>query len=191
MIVCGLHDVGLRVVEQLHAAGEPVVVVDDDPDPRLLRIVIGLGRRRTSPGTRAAARPSTRPASPRAAALVCTAADDLDNLEIALLARRIRPDLRVVVQLGNAAVGRAVAQVTGPASVLDVAGLAAPTLAEACLDQRSRLLDIGGAAVRARGARGHRSSGTLRALFGDLAPIAVRAGRRRRRCTSARAATSS
>ena len=37
VIVCGLHDVGLRIVEQLHAAGERVVVVDDDPDQRRLR----------------------------------------------------------------------------------------------------------------------------------------------------------
>src|ERR1700760_678401 len=42
VIICGLHDVGVRVVEQLHAAGEQVLVVDDGTDPRLARIVEGL-----------------------------------------------------------------------------------------------------------------------------------------------------
>jgi hypothetical protein len=31
VIMCGLHDVGMRVLEQLHAAVERVIVVDDDP----------------------------------------------------------------------------------------------------------------------------------------------------------------
>ena len=43
MIVCGLQGVGLRTVEQLHQSRVPVVVVDDDPDPRLARIVEGWG----------------------------------------------------------------------------------------------------------------------------------------------------
>src|SRR5271167_4868986 len=42
VIICGLHDVGLRVVEQLHAAGEQVLVIDDGTDPRLARIVDSL-----------------------------------------------------------------------------------------------------------------------------------------------------
>jgi len=33
----------MRVVEQLHAAGEHVIVIDDDPDPPLLRLVISWG----------------------------------------------------------------------------------------------------------------------------------------------------
>ena len=41
VIVCGLHDVGLRVVEQLVAAGEQVVVVDDNPNHPLVRVIAG------------------------------------------------------------------------------------------------------------------------------------------------------
>ena len=171
VIVCGLHDLGLRVVEQLHAAGEHVVVVDDDPDPRLLRVIAGWGvehldaspRRHTALDEAGVA---------DASALNCTASHDLDNLEIALLARRIRPDLRVVVQLGNAAVGRAVGTVTGPGSVLDVASLAAPTLTEACLDLHSRALDIGGDQFVLQEFTVE-AQATLRSRFGDLVPIAV------------------
>ena len=43
MIVCGLRGVGVRIVEQLHAAGTRVVIVDDDPDPVLERFGSTLG----------------------------------------------------------------------------------------------------------------------------------------------------
>jgi Trk K+ transport system NAD-binding subunit len=171
VIVCGLHDVGMRVVEQLCIAGERVVVLDDDPDPRLLHIVRDLGAEHVAEsGRRAATLESAGIAA--ATALVCTAESDLHNLEIALLARRLVPDLRVVAQLGNDAVGRAVARVTGSASVLDVATIAAPTFAEACLDLRTRDVDIAGEPFRVQELVAPRDA-TLRAVYGDLAPIAV------------------
>jgi voltage-gated potassium channel Kch len=43
VIVCGLHGVGLRIVEQLNLSGVPAVVVDDNPDLRLIRSLIGWG----------------------------------------------------------------------------------------------------------------------------------------------------
>jgi len=43
MIVCGLHGVGFRTVEQLHQSRVRVVVVDDAPDPRLAQIVESWG----------------------------------------------------------------------------------------------------------------------------------------------------
>ena len=39
VIVCGLPGVGLRIVEQLTLSGVPAVVVDDDPDPPLARML--------------------------------------------------------------------------------------------------------------------------------------------------------
>jgi voltage-gated potassium channel Kch len=43
VIVCGLHGVGLRIVELLHSSSVPTVVIDDDPGPRLARTLIGWG----------------------------------------------------------------------------------------------------------------------------------------------------
>lgn len=171
VIVCGLREVGLRVIEQLRNAGEQVVVVDDVPDARLLRICHELGAVHLAASGR---RTSTLRLAgiDGAAALICTADSDLDNLEVALLARRLRPELRVVVQLGNESVGRAVARVTGPDTVLDVATIAAPTLAESCLDQHSRPIDLGGEPFVVQELQAHHD-GTLRSHFGDLAPIAV------------------
>lgn len=172
VIVCGLHDVGLRIVEQLHAAGERIVVVDDAPNPRLLRIIadwpdvhhlLASGQRTA---TLAAA------GLERAGAIVCVDPDDLRNLEIALLARRLRPDVRVVVGLSNLAVGRAVERVTGPGTVLDVASLAAPAFVEACLASGAHRIELAGQEFRIRELP-VAASGSLRVLFGDLAPLAV------------------
>jgi Trk K+ transport system NAD-binding subunit len=174
VIVCGLHDVGLRIVEQLQAAGESVIVVDDDPNPRLLRIVADLEvPHLAASGQRASA---LRAAGiERAVAIVCVVPDELRNLEIALLARNLQPDLRVVVQLTNQAVGRAVARVTGAGTVLDVATLAAPAFVEACLSRRVHHLELAGQEFRIL-EKTVDTGGTLRALFGDLAPVAVVTG---------------
>ncbi|HST83232.1 MAG TPA: NAD-binding protein [Kineosporiaceae bacterium] len=172
VIVCGLHGEGLRTIEQLHLAGVRVVVVDDRPDPRLVRIVQGWGLPHLEQDSRA---PRTLVAAglAGAAALICAESDDLHTLETALLARELRPDARVVVQIRNPAVGRAVAS-TG-VSVLDVAGLSAPSLVEACLQTGNHEVEILGVrflavTVRAAGA----GRGTLRDRYGDLAPVAVR-----------------
>lgn len=171
VIVCGLHDVGLRIVEQLHAAGERVIVVDDDPDRRLLSVIADWG----VPHLLASAQRSTTLRSvglDRAAALICVDQHELRNLEIALLARRLRPDLRVVVQLTNLVVGQAVARVSGAGSVLDVATLAAPSFVDACLSRRSHVIDLAGREFRIS-EHPIDVGGTVRTIFGDLAPVAV------------------
>ena len=171
IIVCGLHDVGLRIVEQLHAAGEQVVVVDDSPDPRHLRVIADWSVRHIDASAQRAAT-LTAAGLDTAAALVCVDPDDLRNLDIALLGRRLRPDLRVVVQLTNLAVGRAMSRVTGAGTVLDVATLAAPAFVEACQARTSHAIDLAGQpfVLVEQAVEVH---GSLRALFGDLAPIAV------------------
>ncbi len=75
--------------------------------------------------------------------MLCVVDDDLANLEIALVAREMRPDVRVVTQLGNQAIGRAMSDGNGPGAVLDVAGLAAPAIVEACLSRRIHEVPVG------------------------------------------------
>jgi Trk K+ transport system NAD-binding subunit len=168
VIVCGLHGVGLSIVEELSLSGVPAVVVDDDPDLRLARTLLGWGVPHI-------------PASPRspetlaeagldgAAAVICALEHDLATLETALLTRELRADVRVIVQLGNPAVGRAL---TGIAiSVLDVAGLSAPAIVEACLHTPQEIRLAGQAFCAARTVA--RRAGRLRELYGALAPVAV------------------
>ena len=104
--------------------------------------------------------------------MLCVVDSELTNLEIALVARELRPDIRVVSQLGNQAIGRAVAGGNGPGAVLDVATLAAPAIVEACLSRRVHEIGIGDETFLVATLPVDRAS-TLRGLFGDLAPIAV------------------
>jgi Trk K+ transport system NAD-binding subunit len=171
VIVCGLDGVGLRTVEQLHLAGVSVVVIDDQPDPRLSRIIARWDVVQIV-GSARLAETLLRAGLPGATAVVCVENDELRSLEIALLVNELSPDTRLVVQLANAAVGLAVADVTGSGSVLDVAELAAPSVVEACQQRTSHELDLDGdgfvvAAVPVTHAT------TLRQEFRELAPVAV------------------
>jgi Trk K+ transport system NAD-binding subunit len=169
VIVCGLDGVGLRTVEQLHLAGVRVVVIDDHPDPRLTRVVRNWGVPEVT-GSSRLAETLTEAGLAGAAAVVCVQADDLHTLETALLARELRPDVRVVVQIRNPAVGRAL---TGSGvSVLDVAGLSAPSVVEACLRTGAHEVDLAGERFVLVNETAPRKA-TLRALYGDAAPVAV------------------
>jgi len=168
VIVCGLPGVGLRIVEELALSGVPAVVVDDAPDPPLARLIDSWGIPLIT-STRAE-EALTSAGLAGAVAVICAQHDDLRTLETALLARRLRDDVRVVAQLNNPAVGRAVKEVG--VAVLDVAGLSAPSVVEACLREGVQRMTVSGEqflAVRTTAPR----AATLRQLYGDLAPVAV------------------
>ena len=149
VIVYGVRGVGLRTVEHLHAADIPTVVVaagPDDADPVADALLAAWGVPRVTGRPREAleqARLDT------AAAVVCVPDDDLRATETALLVRRMRPDVRLVVRMGNAAVRRALTQVSGKDVVLDVAALAAPAVVEACRGTQPRHLVLAGQAFHA------------------------------------------
>jgi Trk K+ transport system NAD-binding subunit len=170
VIVCGLSGVGARIVEQLHAAGVEVVVIDDEADARPLR---GLGVELIEGNARLS---ETLDAAGLAGAeaVVCVESDDLRTLEICLLAREMRPDLRVVAQLRNPAVGRALAGAR--VAVLDVAALSAPAVVQVCRGGNAHPIELGGrrfvvTTVTVNTVPGGEAS--LRTLFGDVAPIGV------------------
>ncbi|WP_213011201.1 NAD(P)-binding protein, partial [Paractinoplanes toevensis] len=169
IIVCGLDDVGLRTVEQLHLAGVQVVVVEDDADPRLVRVVRGWGVPIVV-GSPRLIETLDEAGLAGAAAVICVLADDLHTIEAALLTRENRPGLRIVVQLRNPAVGRALSALS--ISVLDVAGLSAPSLVESCLGTGTHDLDLDGHPFVATQVVAD-TGGRLRSRFGSLAPLAV------------------
>ena len=178
VVVCGLHTVALRAVEQLYLAGVGVVVIDEDPDPRLVSAVEawGIPYIRRHP---ILSDPLTAAGLAGAAAVICAESSDLNTLETALQVRKLRPEVRLVVHLDNPGIGDAVEEITGAGSVLDVAGLFAPSVVDACLRRRTHGLELGGehfVAAEVSAAR----DGTLRELYGDLAPIGVLTGRAER-----------
>jgi len=170
IIVCGLDGIGVTIVEQLHRCGQQVVIVEQFAKPAQLLSVAAwttavVGSQGSLAQTLAAADIET------ASAIVCVAADDLKNVQIALQARHMNDRLRVVSQLGNNAVRRAMAVDNGPGAVIDSASLAAPSIVEACLGRRMHEMQFGATTFVA--ATLPVAGGTLRSAFGDLAPVAV------------------
>ena len=108
----------------------------------------------------------------RARAVVCAGADDASNLEIALLARKANPDVRVVARLANDVLREAMAADNGPGAMLGVADLTAPSVVEACLAHSAHPVDAAGIRFVVSGTEVPRDA-TLREIYGDLAPVAV------------------
>ncbi len=170
IIVCGLDGIGVTIVEQLRRCGQQVVVLEQFTNPSQLQSVSAwtsavVGSKGSLAQTLDAAGIWT------ASAIVCVVAQDLQNVQLALQARHMNPLVRVVSQLGNNAVRRAMAVDNGPGAVIDGASLAAPAIVEACLGRRLHEMQFGtttfvAATVPVEG-------GTLRSTFGDLAPVAV------------------
>jgi Trk K+ transport system NAD-binding subunit len=171
VIVCGLEGVGLRTVEQLRVADVGVVVLDDDPSGRMAALVESWGAARISsegdPGARLRAAGLAG-----ARAVVCTHASDLRNVETSLLVRDMREEVAVVVHLDNPTVGHAVEDATGAGSALDVAGLFAPAVVDACMGRTTYDVVLGEELFVAAEVP-VTAPGTLRTLFGDLAPVGI------------------
>ena len=108
----------------------------------------------------------------RARAVICAGDNDATNLEIALLARKANPDVRVVARLANDVLRTAMAADKRPGAILDVADLAAPSVVEACLAQTTHPFEAAGIEFVVSGAAAPRDA-TLREIYGDLAPVAV------------------
>jgi Trk K+ transport system NAD-binding subunit len=171
VIVCGLHEVGVRTVEQLRLAGALVVVLDDEADERFVPVVRRWGVPLLARGGHLS-EPLYDAGIKGAAAVVCIEPSDLRTLETMLLVRDLRPDVRLVGHLDNPAVARAVEEVTGAGTVLDVAALFAPSVTEACLGRRAHDIAIGAtrfATVEVDAPR----PGTLRELYGALVPLGI------------------
>ncbi len=173
VIVCGLHTISLRAVELLIATGTRVVVLDDSPDPRLVPTIRNWGVPLMQRGE--SGEPLIEGGIEGAMAVICAESSDLLTLETALLVRDMSEDVRVIVHLDNPAVGNAVEDVTGHGSVLDVAGLFAPSVVSTCMGHDADRLDIGGEEFIAATVDVDRHA-TLRALFGDLAPVGLKHG---------------
>jgi Trk K+ transport system NAD-binding subunit len=171
VIVCGLNDVALRTVEQLHLAGARVVVLSDEPDERLIRIVLGWGIPHLPRGGHLS-EPLFDAGIAGASAVVCAENTDLRTLETVLQIRDLRPEVHVVADLDNPSVAHALEGVLSSVGVLDVAALFAPAVVETCVGRRAREIVLGETSFVAAEVLAPRD-GTLRELYGSLAPIGV------------------
>jgi Trk K+ transport system NAD-binding subunit len=153
IIVSGDDALAITIIEELESAGAHVVK-------------LGTGDLTTMCDVLESANIS------EALAVVCAGDDDAANLEIALLARRSNPSVRVVARLANDVLRAAVAADNGPGAILDVAELTAPSVVEACLAHRTHPFEAAGTQFLVSGSEVPRP-GTLREIYGDLAPVAI------------------
>src|SRR5438128_8703399 len=124
-ILCGLGKVGWRVLEQLRAAGTPIVAIDNHcapDDPRLAGTPLIQGDCRHADVLRRAGLEHAR-------GVVILTSDDLVSLSTALLVRHLHPTIRVVVRLFNHSLIARLGSAMGNMQALSTSALAAPLLA--------------------------------------------------------------
>jgi len=147
IIVAGDGALGRRIIDELTDQALPVVALE-------------------SPSGLAAAGVAG------ATAVIAADVDDSVNLEVALLAREANPAVRVVARLANPVLREALNDGIGPGAILDVADLSAPSVVEAVLGKAAHTVTAGGVrfVVASDTVPEH---GTLRSIYGRLAPVAV------------------
>jgi Trk K+ transport system NAD-binding subunit len=128
VVVCGLGQVGYRIVQELHGLGEDVVCVEARDkqsfvaEVQALGVPVHLGDARNDHVLRAAG-------VERAKAVICATGDDLANLEAALDVKRMSPGTRVLMRMFD----QGLAGKVGGAMALDqsfsTSALAAPLVA--------------------------------------------------------------
>jgi Trk K+ transport system NAD-binding subunit len=135
VIVCGLGNIGFRIVDALVDMGVPVVAVEHNESVRAIaalrrrRVPILIGDSRSEEILR-----NARVGD--AACLVAATSDDVANLEAALNARAMRPDLRVVLRLFDSDLAARVERSFGISVSRTVSGLSAPAFAAAATGRR-------------------------------------------------------
>jgi Trk K+ transport system NAD-binding subunit len=125
IIVCGLGNVGFRVVEELRALGELVVVIEQDagnpfiPSARRLGAAVILGNAVVPEVLRQAHAETAR-------AVAAATSNELLNLEIALLVRELKPGQRILVRLSDPQLAQTLREAAQVRLALSIPELAAP-----------------------------------------------------------------
>ena len=139
VVVCGLGNVGFRVVEELHAIGERVVAIDKTADNPF----IATTRRKGVPtfvGDATVPEVLRQARADTAKAVIACTSSELANLEIALLVREIKADQRVIVRLSDPQFAETVREAADIKLALSIPALAAPAFAAALFGDRVQTL---------------------------------------------------
>ncbi|MEA2001386.1 MAG: NAD(P)-binding protein [Actinomycetota bacterium] len=137
VILCGLGQVGYRVSQELQRFDTEVTVVELDPSGPFVSTVTHEGipilfedARRTEVLIKAGLE--------RASAVIACTDNDLTNVEIALDAREVRPDIRVVLRLFDQGMASKIVKSFDIEAAFSSAALAAPAFAAAAVDPSVR-----------------------------------------------------
>lgn len=133
VILFGLGKVGLRVLQQLVALQQQAVVIEKDPNcpnfayARHHGVPIRLGTAREE-------RILEELNAAEAKSVICCTDDDLANLELAIDARKIRPDIRVVLRMYDQELAEKIRDTMNIDLAFSTAMLSAPLFATASMD---------------------------------------------------------
>lgn len=125
VLLCGLGNVGFRVLDFLRTAGIPVVAVDQQADPNDSRL---FGTRLVKGDFRDKA-VLTEAGVREARGVIIITSDDLVNISCALLVRSLNPDVRIVLRMFNQNLVTRLGKAVRNVMAFSVSALSAPILA--------------------------------------------------------------
>lgn len=137
VILCGLGQVGYRVASELQRFDTEVTVVEFDPAGAFVSRI----REQGVPILFGDARDTDvliKAGLERAVAVIACTDDDLTNIEIALDAREVRPEIRVVLRLFDQSLASKIVNNFDIEAAFSASALAAPAFAAAAVDPSVR-----------------------------------------------------
>jgi voltage-gated potassium channel Kch len=170
IIICGLRNLGYRILEQVLQANIPVVVIDNQPELRFAEEV----SQKKVPLLRRDSRSETvllLAGILRARAIVTVADDDLKNLETVLEASRLAPGVRAVASFANSLIGEQIIKTLPNAHALSLPELTSITFITSSLPNPVlHLFEIGHEEVAVVQDQPNQA-GSIRQLYGKIIPI--------------------
>jgi len=136
VVVVGLGQVGLRLCLMLRACGIPVIAVERDEHSELLGLAKELGLpvlvgRGSDPSL------MDRMSLPKARSVAAVTADDLENIAVAMAARKVHREIRVVLRVGDGEVANETRSLLPLGLVRDVHRIAAALLAAVAVGEEA------------------------------------------------------
>jgi Trk K+ transport system NAD-binding subunit len=144
VLVCGLGNIGYRVVEELVGTADPVVAIELAQDGRFVATARRLGVAVITGD--ATVREVLRQAhAATARAVVAVTNSDLVNLEVALLSRELNPKQRIVVRMSDSNLADTLREAANVRFALSIPTLAAPAFVASLFGYRVQsVFHVGG-----------------------------------------------
>jgi Trk K+ transport system NAD-binding subunit len=135
IVVCGLGNLGFRVVEELVKLDERVVVIETARDSRFVATARRLGVA-VLIGDATVGQVLRQAHAGEARAVVAATSNDLINLEVALMVREINPEQRVVLRLTDPNLAQTLREAANVRLALSITMLSAPAFVAALFGDR-------------------------------------------------------
>jgi Trk K+ transport system NAD-binding subunit len=135
VVVCGLGNIGFRVVEELVRSDERVVVIEQSRDSRFVTTARRLGVP-VLIGDATVAQVLRQAHAAQARAVIAATSDDLINLEVALMVRELNASQRVVLHLSDPTLAQTLREAANVRLALSIPALAAPAFVASLFGDR-------------------------------------------------------